>query len=188
MSEIELANGSKIPRVKGIGGARIHVPDGLTVVEYIQKGIDLQHQGKLVADIVKELGIGNDTYNRCRNIILLSQREDLNPKDVAIIAEAINELETYRQVQKPWQKVKSIADRVDMKKGEHRSKQFDNAISYLVHTCETAENVEIPHISYTQAEEAVRLLFLAEASLSKIRQSIMEAKYGRRQEAKPDDL
>jgi hypothetical protein len=157
-------------------GPRIHLPYGIeTIREWVEMGMALNLPN---AETAHELGIGVSTYARVRDMILLSQRTDLNSRDYTTVQEALRNLEILHRIGKPWATVKPIADRVNLKMNVKHLEQFDSAITFLLHACESALSMNIPHIGDAQAEAAKKKLCSAEALLRKLKERITEVQYG----------
>ena len=89
-------------------------------------------------------------------MVLLSECDDLGQKDAATVQQALQEVEATRMVGGPYEGIRPIALRVWGKKGmrvasskrrvtadKRRSQQFDDAISFVAHTCISVEDIEI---------------------------------------------
>jgi ribosomal protein L14E/L6E/L27E len=165
-------------------GCRIKVHAGSTVTEMARKGIALQKLGGVTQTIAKKIGLSLNSYVAVRDVILLSERDDLNEKDAAIVAEALREIDETRRVRQPWKKVQPIVRRVWGTKGNRlkrvdrrRLQHFTDAVTFLHHTCETAVDIVIPHITHAEADIAISQLSKAEASLRELRSRIREVQY-----------
>jgi hypothetical protein len=168
------------------GGNKIKLPEGRAVSEVVRDGIKLELEGGgLPAAIARRIGIGVQTYVTTRDVLLLSERDDLSRKDAETVRQALQEIDATQRVSKARSAIKPIALRVWGPRGmrlrksdERRAKQFDDAIEFLKHTCENAIDMVIPHITHSHAETAIRHLSAAEGSLRKLRERIREVQHG----------
>jgi len=164
-----------------IRGCRIAVPDGMTVSEMVRGGMRLEGRDETVAAVAKQLGMSVQTYVVVRDAILLSRRDDLSKKDIDDVVQALCEIDEIRQVGTTRNIIIPIAQKIWGRKGNRhhnrRSEQFDNAISFLLHTCENAVDIIIPYLNHARADGAVKQLSAAETSLRKLRERIREAQY-----------
>lgn len=167
-----------------IRGMRIMAPDGLKISELTSQGIELEKAGDSREVAARKIGLASHTYTFVRDIVLLSRRTDLNKTDADIVAKALQEVDETRQLHRVRDGIVPIARRVWGAKGgrlkqadERRTKQFESAITFVLHTCETAIDIIIPQISDAQAEIALKRLSDAEGSLRKLRERIRERQY-----------
>ena len=163
---------------KDTPGCRADVPDGKTISGLVSEGLELERQGVEREDVPKKIGLTKWTYSKARDLVLLSRRDDLNAKDVAIVERALQEVDETRRVQVPWQQVRPIVERVWGKSGnrhtsdKRRSRQFDNAISFVANACDSAVDIQIPHITEARADSAVKRLTEAQDALQQLKKRI----------------
>lgn len=168
-----------------VTGCRIIVPKGSSVSALARRGMALQRDGKNVDAVLEQIGLSRQTYTQVRDMILLAERDDLSEKDVAVVRAALHQIDERRQLGQTWPKVKPIAERVWGKNGtrlptrrqvvasdKRRSKQFDNAISFIANTCDSVLGIEIPSLAMAQASAAVVRLSEAQQALQKLKARI----------------
>lgn len=167
-------------------GYRIKPPEGKSVIDLGRDGIKIEEGGANATTAAKQIGVSVQTYVTLRDVLLLSQRDDLSRKDSEAVEHALHEISVERQVVNARAIIAPIALRVWGPRGarlggadERRAKQFDDAVEFLKHTCENAVDMVIPHIAHGRAEAAIRQLSDAEASLRKLRERIREVKHAR---------
>jgi hypothetical protein len=160
-------------------GVKVRVPDGKTIIGVAREGLALEEGGMSPAAVADKVGLAFLTYKVARDVVLLSRRDDLNRKDRDTVDRAMRGIDVTRQVGEARRAIAPIASRVwgnrggRMKKAdERRAKQFDNAVEFLKHTCESAVDMVVPHISRQHADVAIRQLSDAEASLRKLKERI----------------
>jgi hypothetical protein len=173
---------SIVPAIAPTVGYRIQVPDGMTVSDLARKGIAiLAEQQVAVARVAKQIGLSLQTFCAVRDIVLLSQRNDLSAKDAQTVRLALQEVDETRRVAKPYERVKPIAQRIWGSKGnrlktaERRIEQFEAAVNLVLGTTESAMSIVIPYITPIQAEAAIHKLSEAENALRKLKARIEEA-------------
>jgi hypothetical protein len=170
---------------KAVNGCRIVVPKGSSLSALARKGMALQRDGAAVETVLEQIGLSRQAYTQVRDMILLAERDDLSEKDIAVAKQALREVDETRQIGRSWQTVKPIAERVWGKNGtrlptksqvvasdKRRSRQFDNAISFIANTCDSVLGIEIPSLAMAQAAAAVIRLNEAQQALQKLKARI----------------
>lgn len=162
-------------------GARVAFPEGVVPSEHIRGGIARERNGAAAEVVAKELGIGVRTYRWCRDIILLSDRHDLGPRDRAAVRSALELLDSTAQIGRAYEVVRPLAERVWGGQGGRtearesaRLEQFDDAISVIVETCERGSEVDIPQLSEKRVKETIKLIRSAESALRTLRDRLGE--------------
>lgn len=168
------------PRING--GARFKLPDGMTVNAVVDEIIRLQNENHMsLEEIAPKLKLAVQTIRKLRNIVMLVRRDDLTSEESALVQKAINDVNITRRIAKPWREIENIAFRVwgkeDTKKlnpmkrrARKRFEQFENAISFLANTAESAATIKIPaDIAIARAQAAVARLEAARKSLEKLK-------------------
>jgi hypothetical protein len=158
----------------------IKVEGGGSVSAAARRGIALQKEGLPPAEAARQIGLSRRVFSNVRDMLLLSDRSDLSEKDATLVAEALAEVETTLNITRPWQRVRPLADRVWGNKGarfsdgdKRREARFVQAISFVATTCESAAEIDIPHVSEEQLEEAIGSLSLAIAAITRLRRRII---------------
>lgn len=184
----ENTNGHSYPLVRLNGGARFTLPEGKSVDAIVDDIIRLQNEHHLsLEDIAPRFQLALHTVRKLRNIILLARRDDLTPEEFTKVQEAVNQLNLTRRVAKPWKAVEPIALRVWGKRADtkklnpvkrrsnpnKRWEQFENAISFLANSAESAVTIDIPRdIALSRAHTAITRLESARKSLEKLKTRI----------------
>lgn len=137
-------------------GARINLPAGVSAEDHCRRGLDLASGGMSSTNIAAELKVSPDTYSKMRDIVLLRDRQDLSADDSQIVADAVEEMNETQTVQRPYEKIKHIADRVwgENKKGgtreqaeARRLQSFEDGLSVITQACSCGENMDVPQLS-----------------------------------------
>lgn len=168
----------------GTVGFKITVPDGYSLLsEAATAGMKIEGDGGKGngkrTEAIEKSGLSLKTYRIVRDIVLLTKRDDLSPKDTAIVKKALKDLDATRRITEPWERVQPIAERVWGKKGNRsktdkkRLEHFDNTISSILSFCESAAGIVIPYIT-TQANGAIKKLDKAKAALGNLQKRIQE--------------
>lgn len=161
-------------------GYRIIVSDGRLISEAARSGIELLEQGVSTTDVPAKIGLSLHTFTAMRDIVLLSQRNDLTTKDAEIVRQALIDVDRTRFIHEPWERVKPIADRVWGTKGHRlktdkkRAEQFETVMHLISTTCANAVKITIPYINQERADEAIKTLKEAELALHQLKQRITE--------------
>jgi hypothetical protein len=157
----------------------------------IRKGIALDANNNS-NDVAKTLGIGVLSYRQLRDIVLLSDRDDLSPDDAATVREALREVEETRRPAKVYQRIKPIVERVwkpgstrapPLRKAtlKRRADIFVNAIEFIHGACERGPEIEIPqHLDAAQIAQSLELVNHAHAALRQLAKRIKRESKERR--------
>lgn len=166
--------------------AFIAVPAGETLTNVVRRALLLQQdRGLTTDDAAKHARIGTHTYARIRDVILLSERDDLKPAEVTKVKQALTAIDETQQIARPYELVKPIVRRVfgarlnRIKGPKIRDGKFENAITFLANTCESAVGIAIPPLNHARAAAAVEQLKAAVKSLHKLETRIKETFNGR---------
>lgn len=176
---VVLKKGNARPRIRGNAGSRILVPDGYEFLsDAIKAIIEMERKGISKEEATKKVGLFEHSYTTGRDVVLLSERNDLPDREAAIVRRAMERLDHLCQVRGPYKSVKPIAQKVWGKKG-HRLKSdtklldnFRSSISYVHTTCITVADIDVPYLSDKNREAIISELEEAETALISIRKRI----------------
>lgn len=154
-------------------GPRLIVPEGYSCLsDAIRHGISLERDGAPVEEVSKRLGMFS--YRLARDIVLLSERNDLSAGDATAVRHALIDLDERRQVSHLQKTVRKIATKIWGQRGNRykseksRSDAFCNAVSFVLTTCSTAAEITIPHLGGLVRKEALASLQEAIAALKSL--------------------
>lgn len=162
-----------------IPGGKVGVPDGVPVTQHVEAGMKVEAEKKVGIDVVaKTLGISNDVYRKVKAITLLSRRNDLAPEDMALVKATLWNIDRDRHVGRHWKLVAPIVERVWGPSSSHhggsdrllnkRKAVFDRAVALIGDTCVRAMEIDIPHLSQVERDDAADRLRMAARQLVKL--------------------
>lgn len=192
LGKIPSVRGSKRVNEYGLGvnisGQRIIVPEGMSLSEYIQTGIQMQRDGMGVVPVARKLKLDQTTYVRGSRMVLLSEIDTLSKKEKEKVEKAVFNMNATRLVSPFWREIKDIADREfgTRRSGRltsegiliKRRETFKHAIGLISDTCSQATDVEIPPLKDEEKESHVRTLTSAMNSLAVLRRNIRRGNNG----------
>ena len=163
-------------------GPRLSIPEGQTPEQVCRRGMALEADGISTADVAKEIGVGVQSYRNMSDIVLLSDRDDLSPRDKETVARARRQMNETHRVADAWLLIERIAG-LFWGKGlgksrdiaeANRNEQFERSFGILIQTCLTTEEVELPYLTAERAAEAIRQLSAARSALLRFADRIKE--------------
>ena len=170
----------KMPKSQ-INGRPVTIPDGYKLLsQAIAAGIELEREGGKVEDVAKKLGFARLSYAVMRDIVLLAARKDLSASDTKIAKAALQDLDTYGQHKKPYKTVRPIVHKLWGPKGnrfkaeEKRLEAFQSSISFTLHACLAASEIELPHLNKEQRKSTFTDLAEAVTALRTLERRIKE--------------
>lgn len=193
LGEIPRIVPSKTVNVAGLtglntdGGARVTVPEGISLTQYVNEGMVLAKANNLsLQRIARHLGISVRSYSIVKATIELSRRPDLSKGDMDTVRLALAKMDEERRVLVFWNLIAPITKMVFgsyEKKGktrfvlnnrnEVRRKQlFQHGLGLITDTCARALEIEIPHLPEGEILDAAGKLTKAIESLKQLRGKI----------------
>lgn len=153
------------PRVGKNEGARVRVPENVTLVAYVSAGMQREEEfdGNLEA-VARMLGIGAWTYRQVRAIVLLSRHPDLSNTDSEMVHGLIDKINKTRNVQSYYLKAKPLIEKIW---GASRNKKFTgknhakrvenylNSIFILGMSAQKMADLERPYMSVEDTDKAI---------------------------------
>jgi hypothetical protein len=123
-----------------------------------------------------------NSYTVGRDVLLLSQRADLSERDARIVQKALAALNEDRRTHFCRSLIEPIVARVwgakgnRLKSDKRRLDDFRSAVSYVLTTCVTAADMNVPYLGNDDRELALNELREAEQALYLLRRRINGAK------------
>lgn len=158
------ANGTYEP-----AGARVKVPDGITIEQWCRSGLALEGGGATPEAAAKEIGFPVQSYRKTRDIIHLADRDDLSERDSSAVRNALDRVNRSRRVTACHEMVQPIAKRVwgnnKLINENKRREQFETALTVIGQACSTGADLDIPHLSQERAAELISQLECARKQL-----------------------
>lgn len=149
----------------------LNVPEGMTVEEFGHMGLAKEDEGMTQREASESIGIDHNAYMRLREIVLLSSNSSLNKHDAAIVRTAMNAANENKQVRAAHDAISDIATKVWGERGKalrrgteleaRRLEKFDYAFGLVMQACEDAGDMDLPYLSESRANEAVKQLSAA---------------------------
>lgn len=161
----------------------IHVPEGMTAETLCRKAMGIEAAGVTAEEAAKEVSVDTKCYRAMRDIVMLSDRDDLREEDARDVAAALRTLNETNQTIQPHQMIKPLIDRIygSNKAGPRarvetrRIEQFEYSVRLIVDSCEYFSNsVDVPYLSDDRAKQHINLLKEAERKLRRVRYLITE--------------
>src|SRR5262249_19002000 len=149
------------------------VPSGYSSLsDAVRAGIKLERAGAGAENVHKQIGLAHQTYRSARDIVLLSERDDLSIRDADTVRRALRQFDETRRIKDSAESIKPIALKVWGRKG-HRYKSdkkrleaFLNSISFVVTICTAIAEIEIPNLDKQRGSEVTVQLQEAIAALN----------------------
>lgn len=174
---IRRANNQPIPDMPTPYGkhVKIPIPFGKTPEAFVREALKREKNGE---DVFRSLnGIGDNSYRKMREIVLIFDRPDLSPRDREAADRAMKILNDDRQLINSYPLIEHISQRIwgdgnkSDKIAQNRVDEFEKRIEILAHTCEA--EIEVPQLSLEQVKYAVERL---EDSVKGLRRTINKLK------------
>jgi hypothetical protein len=157
-------------------GATVKIKtNGEPLSEIIRRSIE---PNRTIEDSAKSLQMNRDSYARARDVVLLSQRIDLNADDARLVAKAIALMDERLQPRVSYEIVKPLVRRLWGTRGRRnrsdsaKQNRFFASISFLLTACATSAEIPIPYLGPKDRDRASRELGEAQAALSLLQQRI----------------
>lgn len=167
-------------QTEGAGG-RVRCPKGMTLEGLARQGLEHEEGGASVEDIVRNFHVNTNSYRMMRDIVLLSDRDDLSEEDADVVAQALKDMNATQRVTMPHQTVRHIVERIWGTKGHRkdktiarRSEDFERAFGHVIQVGMDADKIEIPHIDEDRAKRAIRDLNKALRNMRALRTKLEE--------------
>lgn len=135
-------------RKQGRGsGYRLRLNGHATLSDAVRAGLEIERGGGSRQDAVAKAGIGWCSYINARDIVLLSERDDLSAKASATVKQALNEMDETRRIKNPTMLVRPIVESVWGVKGNRfktdkkRLEDFLSSVSIVHTTCLAVDEI-----------------------------------------------
>ncbi len=168
--------GGSPPKI-GRGSKVLGIPKGTSAEAVIREGLRLESEGVEVKAVLKKIGVREETYKRMREIVLISDRDDLLPQEKELAITALKHLNTHNQVSY-YPDIAHISKRIwgarkrkDNGTEVSRVNEFEKKIDIVTHTC--LMEIEIPQLSKERVEYTIDSL---EQAIEGLRKLIKEIK------------
>jgi len=153
----------------------------------VRKGIALhKERGLTIAQVTKEIGVPWSQFYRGRDVLLLSDRDDLSVGERRIVAESMALLESG-QTPAACALVRPIALRIwgharwryKIVRPERQMSVLTKSVDHIFITCEHTDQLKVPRLEKKRANELTGQLKKAEGALKHLRGRIArEVKHG----------
>jgi hypothetical protein len=163
----------------------IRVPDGMTLEQVTRKGLALEvaEPDESIDRIADRIGISRQAYSTVRDILLLSDRDDLVKSDRAIVKEALADMRATNQTVRAEEMIKPVADKCWGKGRARRTdariakriEMFERAVAVVIGACTGLRDVEIPHIPSERAKGRIKDLQEMKGLLTEVINQLKEA-------------
>ena len=161
-------------------GPKINKPDDVSASDHVRRGIEMERGGMAVEDVAEHIGIGVFSYRQARDIILLAERDDLSAADAESAARALAQFDATAQPGRAYELVQPIVERIWGGRGARRFggterkrvETFQNAVSVIAEACSRGLQIVIPHLSESEAANAIAELKEAEKQIRQLRARI----------------
>lgn len=181
----EITNKSKDRRgvpshPSGTSQRHLKPPEGLSISEWVSRGIRLEERHSGAEAAAKEIGMNLIAYTRVRTILLAIDRVE-DGEERNILVDAMRKINKEHQYGKAYEKVRPILDRVRGKerqivpKREYRARdKFLRAVHIIGDTC--AIDLTVPYMPMEDINKAEEVLEKAEEDLSKLMVKLASAR------------
>jgi len=167
-------------------GTRARMPKGYDrLSDAVWPGLELERGGAVTIKAAKKADMSLQTYVTVRDIVLLSQRNDLPDRDMKTVHIALKELDETRRVKHPRELIRPISMKVWGRNGNRyrsdktRVAAFNESIIFVVSGCTAIADCDIPVLEKKRRTEATKELSRAISALSKLRRRLRkEEGYG----------
>lgn len=158
-------------------GRRVTVKGGKTILDAAREGMERERAGAAVPDVARHIGLSVMNYTWCRDVLLLSERDDLTNEERAIVRKATRDIDETHQVGRAGKLIEPIVKRVFLPKhsrikGKVRTADFENSIESLARLCANAIDIPIPILTDQQARKATLQLDDAAKALAELTERI----------------
>jgi hypothetical protein len=167
----KLMNGGKV-------GYRITIPAGFSCLsDAVRAGVERERAGSRT-EALQQSGLTYNTYLAARDIILLSERNDLSPEDMKIVQMALRELDRTRSYKRAVSMVKPIAQKVWGRKGNRfktdktRQEALNHTAAFIQTICSATSDIPIPTMDKEQRNDVLAELNEAVSSLHALYQRV----------------
>ena len=125
-----------------------------------------------------QLHIGSVSYRQARAILKLSDADGLSQQDKALLAQAIEQMNTKRQTQSAYALIEPLVVKM-WGNGSHnertvhkRVEKFETAIVVITEACTCGETIDLPHLTEKQLKSALVQLAAALTALNVLRKRL----------------
>jgi hypothetical protein len=160
------------------GFHRIAIPAGFSCLsDAVRAGIERERLGSRI-EALQQCGLTSNTYLAARDIILLSERNDLSHEDMKIVRAALYEFDQSRSYKRAVSMVKPIVQKVWGRKGNRfkadksRQEALNHTICVIQTICSATVDVVIPTMDKEQRNDMLAELNEAVSSLHALYQRV----------------
>ena len=156
-----------------------------TTEELCRRGIMEMEGGMCSSAAAALIGVSQDAFSKMRDIVLLSDRNDLSEADKKLISAATREMNETKTVRGPYEKIKHIGERIwgTQRRGsatrqrleERRLQDFADGMSVVVQAGLCGEMLTVPHLPHSKRKQFTRELRAGIASLRVLLRKIEES-------------
>lgn len=159
-------------------------PEGISLTDHCRKGVELERtKGMPAPEAAASLGVGYQSYTKIKNVLALSDRQDLSDQDRSAVNDIIHQINRTRNIRRYYNRVKPIIERVwgvkriskTGKAADRRIDAFKNAISIVDHACQKAMNLKPPYLSDDDTKSLLKELNEARRSVTKLMDNLRRA-------------
>lgn len=156
-------------------GARLVAPeDGLTIEQWCRRGLAIEAAGSSIEDAAQQIAFNVTSYRQAREIILLSDRDDLPARDAEICRQALADLNSTRRLRVNHDAVNHIVIRMwgdgryprNQATVEKRAEHFQHMVGICWQAAESSRELQVPHLNQETASDCIRQLEQARTHLA----------------------
>lgn len=151
--------------IASVRNSAIQVPDGSTVEAQVRSGMALELDGASVDEAAKHAGLGEHSYRRVRELIVLRDEIPLRPADCAAVAKALEDINTRKNLG-PHDDVAHIITRVwgtkmpyhTAEAARRRLDQFNNVVGRAVEAIGILASFDMPYLPTDMGQKWIKEL------------------------------
>lgn len=170
---------------------RVTVDGNQELISYVREGIKLanysseESSNEKLTQVADGLGVGHHSFRMLRNIIIVSDREDLSQEDRNVINDVIRKVNKTRNVRTYYPEIKKIIDKIwgsnrnhtlTDKNAKKRVETFQNGVLILCETCDRIMELDQPHMADADIDPLIDRLFEARKVIAQVAENLRRAK------------
>lgn len=169
-------------------GAKVHFPAGVSLLEHIRRGMEIEAKEKITSEEVAErLDIYTQTYRMIRTLIQLSERPELTDHDREFVKDLLAKIEKTRNVRSYYREARPLIERVwgDAQSAikndrgmQKRVDSFRTSIIILYDTCQRIVELEVPYMSDEDVNKSINELTESGKIIRKLAEKLRRSKDG----------
>lgn len=168
-------------------GNRVRVPENVSLVAYVGLGMkkESEFDGNIEAT-AKCLGIGSATYRQVKQIILLSEHQDLSDNDKALVQSVIDKINKTRNVREYYLKVRPLIEKIwgvtrgaktFDKLSAKRVEAYFNSVFLVGMSAQRLSDMERPYMSVEDTDKVIGELSDAGTIIRKLAETLRRSKH-----------